>query len=110
MKVMRLSYPSGDVLSKALIQLGLQGGSTLEVGTASFPSGVRSPEVGLHVRAAHEVSFILEGSFETESGGQTQIVSAGDIVSIPPGEPNASRALSDARVLYVMYQAADSAT
>jgi len=108
MKVIRIVYPDGDVLSQELLRLGVPEGSTLQIGTASFAPGVRSPAEGFHVRSSHEVSFILEGAFDTESGGETRVIHAGDLVSIPAGEPNASRALANSRVIYLMYQSEGS--
>lgn len=108
MNVIRIAYPHGDVLSQELLRLGVPEGSTLQIGTASFAQGVRSPAEGFHVRNAHEVSFILEGGFDTESGGEMRVVNAGDLVCIPAGEPNASRALSNSRVIYLMYESEGS--
>ncbi len=105
MNVIRIAYPSGGDLSQMLLKLGVAGGSELEIGTASFAAGERSPPEGFHVRDAHEIAFILEGLFHTESGGETRILHAGDLVNIPAGEPNASRALVDCRVIYLMYHA-----
>jgi quercetin dioxygenase-like cupin family protein len=107
MKVIPITYSDGTALSRELFSLGVEG-STLEIGTASFPAGARSPVEGFHVRSSHEVSFILEGAFDTECGGVSRVVRAGELVSIPAGEPNASRALSNSRVIYLMYKAAGS--
>jgi uncharacterized cupin superfamily protein len=108
MKVMPITYPDSEALSSELFSLGVPEGSTLQIGTASFPAGVRSPAEGFHVRNTHEVSFILEGAFDTESGGVSRVVKAGELVSIPAGEPNASRALANSRVIYLMYGTAGS--
>lgn len=106
MKVIPITYPDGETLSTELLSLGVPEGSTVQIGTASFPAGARSPVDGFHVRNTHEVSFILEGAFNTECGGVSRIVRAGEMVSIPAGEANASRALSNSRVIYLMYKAA----
>lgn len=108
MKVIPITYPDGAALSRELFSLGVPEGSTLEIGTASFPAGARSPVEGLHARGSHEVSFIVEGAFDIECGGVSRVVSAGELVSIPAGEPNASRALSNSRVIYLMYKSAQS--
>lgn len=108
MKVLPLAYPTGGALSTVLLELAVADASILEIGTARFPAGLRSPAQGLHVRDAHEIAFILEGEFFTESGGESRTVRAGDVVSIPPGEPNASQALSEARVIYLMLKPKDS--
>ncbi len=104
MKVLPVEYPVGSTLSRELMTLAVAGGSTVEIGTAHFPAGVRSPAQGFHSRNTHEIAFVIEGSFETTSGGESRVVRAGDLVVIPPGEPNASRALSDSRVIYLMLQ------
>ena len=106
MRVTRLEYPSDGSLSRVIETVARDGATVLEFGTAAFPAGMRSPATGLHVRDADELAVIVEGSFETESGGETRIVRAGDVVVIPAGEANASRALEPSRVIYLMLSSA----
>jgi uncharacterized cupin superfamily protein len=106
-KVLPLEFPTGGALSTVLLELAVADASILEIGTARFPAGVRSPVHGLHMRDAHEITFILEGEFCTESGGESRTVRAGEVVSIPAGEANASQALTDGRVIYLMLKRKD---
>ena len=103
MRIQRLGYPANGEIALVLESLGRTGSSVLQVGTAVFPAGLRSPAEGFHERDADEVALILEGRFQTTAGGETQILGPGDLVVIPAGEPNASQALEPSKVLWLMY-------
>ncbi len=86
-----------------LESLSRKGASVLQIGTAQFPAGLRSPAEGFHSRDADEIALVLEGRFETIAGGEVHVLGPGDLIIIPAGEANASRALEPSKVLWMMY-------
>jgi quercetin dioxygenase-like cupin family protein len=102
-RVQRLAYASEGDVARLLDSLSRKGPSVLQIGTAQFPAGLRSPVDGFHTRDADEIALVLEGRFEAVVSGEVRILNAGDFVVIPAGEPNAARALEPAKVLWMMY-------
>jgi len=98
----RLEFPAIDRLKTIVTKAG-SGARAHELGTAFLPAGSRMPEQGESTHPRHEVSVILEGKLETTSGGETVILGAGDIVSIPGGDSQSSRVLEDTRLIYVFF-------
>jgi quercetin dioxygenase-like cupin family protein len=103
MRVQRLAYPDQGQVARVLESLTRHGASVLQIGTAQFPAGLRSPAAGFHTRDADEIALVLEGRFETIAGDDVRVLGPGDFVVIPAGEPNASRALEPSKVLWIMY-------
>lgn len=65
---------------------------------SSFTAGLRVPEDGFSVHDVTEISLILSGSFDLESGGETARLSEGDLVMVPPGEPHFFHVRADTRI------------
>jgi quercetin dioxygenase-like cupin family protein len=105
MEVRTLPEPSEDVDIASLLTLGPQTEGAIDVGTASFPPGVRFPETGFSVHEQHEVSLLLEGEFVLETLEGTHIVKAGQMIHFLPGEQHAATAVSEARVFYILFGA-----
>ncbi len=77
------------------------------VGTGHFSAGQMMPTDGFSKYGMREISIILEGAIETESGGQTRVLKRGDIVTIPPDQQQRSRFLEDTKLVYVFFGAMD---
>ncbi len=65
---------------------------------SSFAAGLRIPETGFSTHDVTEISLILSGMFDLESGGQSARLSAGDLVIVPPGEPHFFHVRADTRI------------
>ena len=74
------------------------------VGTLFFPSGTRLPESGSSVHAQDEISFILSGVLEAESGGERATLRAGDVTLIPAGEHHWAEVVEDVTLCYVLLE------
>ncbi|WP_417624312.1 cupin domain-containing protein [Paremcibacter congregatus] len=103
MQVVKLSYPAPPDRLETLISLTKSSNLRHELGTAFLQKGTRMPDDGKSTHSRHEVSVILEGKLSTTAGGITTILEAGDIVSIPAGEPQFSLVLEDTRLIYVFF-------
>lgn len=71
-------------------------------GIASFPAGVRQPAEGYAAHDGMEISFILEGEFEVETPTGTVVVGKDSLVTIPAGEPHATKTITPGRVVYFL--------
>lgn len=76
---------------------------TLVGGTGHFKAGQVMPSAGFSQYPMREISFILEGSIRTESGGKTVVLHAGDMVSIPPNQKQISHFLEDTKLVYFFF-------
>ncbi|GHF13576.1 hypothetical protein GCM10017044_04560 [Kordiimonas sediminis] len=94
------SPTSGMMLSEAFDLPVNQ--ATLKTGFASFKADVRQPPEGLVSREEVEISLILSGDTELYTPDRTYVLKAGDLVMIPPGVPNAAKALTDLTVYYML--------
>jgi len=54
-----------------------------------------------HSHPHEQIVNVLEGSYELTVGGETHVLSAGDVLVIPGGTPHSGRAHTDARILDV---------
>ena len=75
---------------------------TTTFGMASFPAGVRQPAEGFVSHDGMEVSFILDGEFEVETPRGTVTVNKDSLVTIPAGEPHATKTITPGRVVYFL--------
>lgn len=65
---------------------------------SNFPSGVRVPDIGSSAHTATEISLVLAGVFDLESGGEKARLTAGDLVIVPPGEEHSFHVRADTRI------------
>jgi len=65
---------------------------------SSFAAGLRIPETGFSTHDVTEISLILSGTFDLESGGERARLNAGDLVVVPPGEPHFFHVRADTRI------------
>jgi quercetin dioxygenase-like cupin family protein len=77
------------------------------VGTGHFRSGQRMPKEGFSSYCMREITVVLEGAIETRSGDKTVILTAGDIVTIPPNERQVSQFLEDTKLVYIFFGSKD---
>jgi len=77
--------------------------NSIEIGTGRFSAGQLMPEVGHSQHAMREISIILEGEIETKSGGRTERLMAGDIVTIPAHQVQNSRFIADTKLIYIFF-------
>lgn len=103
MKTVSLVYPKPDEKLKTLIQLNKTEERTHEVGTGFLRAGTRMPDIGNSAHPRHEVSIILDGKIKTISGGETVVLQAGDVVSIPEEQEQSTEVLEDTRLIYIFF-------
>ena len=102
MEVKKLQYPAKDRLLP-LLHLQKSGSRDHEVGTAFLPAGCKMPDEGVSQHPRHEVSIILNGRIQTQSGGKTVILEAGDIVSIPEQQSQCTEVMEDTQLIYIFF-------
>jgi len=68
---------------------------------SSFAAGLRVPAEGVSKHDEIEISLILSGAFELDSGGEVARLEAGDLVIVPPGETHSFRVLADTKIFTV---------
>lgn len=91
-----------DILAQDAIHdvLGDTGGQCRAL-VSSFAAGLRIPDVGMSSHAEFEISLVLSGAFELESGGVRAGLKAGDLVIVPPGEAHFFDVVADTRIFTV---------
>ncbi|MFV3131232.1 cupin domain-containing protein [Niveispirillum sp. KHB5.9] len=99
MDVFKFHYPDDGPL-KSIVKLEGPNGVTFELGSGFLPKGTRMPALGESAHPRHEVTIILDGMLETRSGGRTCVLRAGDVVSIPAGQSQASQVLDDTHLVW----------
>ena len=72
-------------------------------GTGHFKAGQIMPASGFSKYPMREITFVIEGAIQTESGGRTVILKAGDMVSIPPNQSQISYFLEDTKLVYLFF-------
>lgn len=102
MEIFHAEFPEGDELLKSLRTFAANG-ATLEVGTGFFQAGTQVPEHGQSVHSKREVTLILEGELSATCGGKTTKLCAGDIATIPAGEPHTTIVHRDTRLLWLFF-------
>ena len=102
MEIFHADFPEGDELLKSLRTFAANG-TTLEVGTGFFRAGTQVPEHGQSVHSKREVTLILEGELSATCGGDTIRLGAGDIATIPAGEPHKTVVHQDTRLLWLFF-------
>ena len=80
---------------------------TAIAGILEFAAGTRLPPTGVSTHQQDEVSFILSGSLEAVSGGESATLKSGDISFIPAGEAHWALVLEDTRIAYVLIPRAE---
>lgn len=104
MEIFKLTYPRYPAKLLSLVNLK-SNKCSLELGTGYLEAGVRMPDTGTSAHPRHEVSVILEGELETTSEGITQVLRAGDIVSIPALQAQSSVVTKNVKLMYVFFGA-----
>ncbi len=102
MDFFRAEFPEGDELLRSLRTFA-ESGATLEVGTGFFKAGAQVPEHGQSVHPKREITLILEGELSAICGGETTRLGAGDIATIPAGEPHKTVVHKDTRLLWLFF-------
>lgn len=97
MKVTRINGEPAYILETVVAA-----GTRVRMGRISFQSGQRVPDVGTSSHDQEEHSYVLSGSLTVTSGGSSAHASAGDLISIQPGESHFTEVTSDAAVVYLM--------
>ncbi|NIB42176.1 hypothetical protein HBA55_21395 [Pseudomaricurvus alkylphenolicus] len=103
MQQINISYPEANEKLKTLLTLSKTHHKQHEVGTGFLKAGTRMPDAGKSAHARHEVSIIVDGMLKTSSGGQTVLLQAGDIVSIPELQEQSTEVVEDTRLIYIFF-------
>lgn len=77
--------------------------NTIVVGTGSFTAGQVMPASGFSRYPMREISFIIEGELETECGGKTMRLGAGELITIPPDRQQRTTFLKDTKLIYLFF-------
>lgn len=97
MKVTRIKGDPANIFETVVAA-----GTRVRMGRISFQGGQRVPDIGTSSHAQEEHSYVLSGSLTVTSGGASARASAGDLISIQPGESHFTEVTSDAAVVYLM--------
>ncbi len=106
MKLLRLEYATHPEQVLSLLDLPAEQNAVLKMGTARIQKGDWVPLEGHSSHEQHEVSVILNGKLEIESGGQPGMIQTGDIALIPAGEAHRARALEDTELIWFWFGSA----
>ncbi|ABQ68083.1 Cupin 2, conserved barrel domain protein [Rhizorhabdus wittichii RW1] len=68
---------------------------------SSFAAGLRVPAEGSSRHDEIEISLVLSGAFDLDSGGEVARLAAGDVVIVPPGEAHSFQVVADTRIFTV---------
>lgn len=77
--------------------------NTIVVGTGHFSAGQVMPSEGYSRYSMREISFILEGELETESGGKKVRLGAGELITIPADMRQRTTFLKDTKLVYLFF-------
>ena len=102
MKTFALEFPNGEDRLRSLYAFTV-GGVRLEFGTGFLKAGTRMPDHGVSAHSRREITLILEGELSTTSGNRTERLKAGDIVTIPARQEQASIVHKDTRLIYFFF-------
>lgn len=75
----------------------------LEIGTRQYSAGQSISGVCDPRHPVREISIVLEGEVETRSGTRIERLRAGDILTIPPHQSQASLFLADTKLVYLVF-------
>ncbi len=75
--------------------------------TTSFWTVEEGAVLPEHAHPHEQITSVLEGTFELTVGGETRIVTPGDVAVIPGGVTHAGRAITPCRMLDIFYPARD---
>ena len=89
-----IDYQADSIVSKVLGKAG-GGSATL----FAFSSG---QELSEHTAPFQALIYVVEGEADVQVGGRTEVVSAGDLVTLPANVPHGIRAVTDFKMLLVM--------
>jgi quercetin dioxygenase-like cupin family protein len=64
----------------------------------TFAAGIRVPEIGTSCHEETEVSLVLSGSFDLQSGGECRHLGEGDLVVVPAGERHSFEVRAETRI------------
>ena len=103
MKLLRLEYAAQPAQVLSLLDLPPEQNAILKMGSARIQKGDWVPLEGHSSHEQHEISVILSGKLEVESGGQPALVQGGDISLIPAGEAHRARALEDTELIWFWF-------
>ncbi len=106
MKLLRLEYATHPEQVLSLLDLPAEQNAVLKMGTARIQKGDWVPLEGHSSHEQHEVSVILKGKLEIESGGQPGTIQTGDIALIPAGEAHRAQALEDTELIWFWFGSA----
>lgn len=60
-------------------------------------------ELPTHSHPEEQVVNLMSGEFELTVGGETELLTAGDVVVIPSDAPHSGRAISDCKIIDVWH-------
>ena len=103
MKLFHLEYAAHPAQVLSILDMPPEQSAILKMGTARIQKGDWVPISGHSSHEQHEVSVILKGKLEIESGGQPGMMQAGDISLIPAGEAHRALALEDTELIWFWF-------
>ena len=103
MKLFHVEYAAHPAQVLSILDMPPEQSAILKMGTARIQKGDWVPTQGHSSHEQHEVSVILAGQLEIESGGQPGLIQTGDIALIPAGEAHRARALEDTELIWFWF-------
>jgi quercetin dioxygenase-like cupin family protein len=91
---------------KQVFELDVNGKSKFKMGTVVFPPGARVPPEGTGVHDGDEYSIVISGRIKTGSGGQENVIEAGQATLIPAGEEHWAENVggADCHIIWVLLE------
>lgn len=74
----------------------------IRMGLIQFRAGERVPARGSSLHEQREYSYVVAGSVTVTAGGAKGTASAGDLISIPPGEEHFTEVHADTSIVYLL--------
>jgi quercetin dioxygenase-like cupin family protein len=105
MKIIDYSLEPGQI-NRVLFDYSAGSTRVLKIGSVRFEPGQRLPVEGTGSHLEDELSYIIAGSLEGESGGEAFSIGGGHLTLIPAGEEHwAVAGPEGADLIYVMVEA-----
>lgn len=103
MKPFGLEYARSPEQALSLPELPSEARASSRIGMARIERGSWVLREGHSRHDQPEVSVVLEGELEIESGGQPHRVIAGDVSLVPAGEEHRARAVEDTELIWFWF-------
>lgn len=102
MQVHRFPPLTGAYSLSSVAPLSLNGATQAVTGLVRFGAGVRSPESGMRISAAHELGYVVSGRLRIDTVQSSYEVQAGDLLVASPTQAHSTTALEESEIFFVL--------